>query len=329
MLPKLACTAAALVVAAVGCTSRETQTDRPPVPVSSAPARPSAPAEQPSAPTQPSAADEPVPVPDIRASALWRVCHANVRGCFPEISRAQHIPELIDLDWDRTSIQLWSVRSDGTALAGYWFQPHSEDIHGAGPRPPPLRPLLKRLAIGKPSPISDASPLEQFAYTCSIDAAHVLVCAGKRWEGRFIDVAAGAWQACGIRDDGSLRCDLPWIDERPAPAGRFQQVGVGDEHACALDLEGAAVCWAIPAHFIPEPAPLRMLTSPTTRFVELAVGAKHSCGLTQHQRIECWGENDNGELNTPARKFQHVAARGYRTCALQVNGRVVCWDRNF
>jgi hypothetical protein len=308
-----------------GCRSGEKHAEHRSLPTATSPSAlipaPAPPA--PPAPGPPTPAAEPL-FTEIRPSALWRVCRAKLQACFPELGKRKRVPQLIDLDWRMR--RLWSVRSDGTALAGYAFEPRSEDIYGAGPTPPPLRPRLRRLVLGQPWPLSDDWELDMLAYSCSIDDARVLVCFGKPWDGRFIDVAAGAWEACAIREDGTLRC-RNWIGERPAPAGRFQQVGVGEQHACALDLEGTAHCWAAPSEF--DSPPLEVLPSPSTRFLELAVGETHTCGLTQARKLECWGSNREGEQNAPPGQFEHIAATGHRTCGLSSTGRVQCWGAYF
>lgn len=55
---------------------------------------------------------------------------------------------------------------------------------------------------------------------------------------------------CGIRRDGTLRCEreprtvgpIPIADEAP-PSGAFVQLSVGNDHACAIRSDGALRCW--------------------------------------------------------------------------------------
>jgi hypothetical protein len=330
------CAAAALgLLVSYGCKSAEKQAEAPSLsaapqpPALRTPLAPPAPPQPPAQPTPPERLAAPTPQPtaaadpvftEIHTSALWRVCHANLRACFPRVRNPKRAPQLIDLDWGWG--WLLSVRSDGSALTGYEFDPRTDNTDRLGPKWPPVRPRLRRLTRGDPSIGWCGTDAGMFAYTCSIDDARVLVCGTEPWEGRFIDVDAGPGEACAIREDGTLRCHDVWEGERPAPPGRYQQVGVGEHHACALDLEGTAHCWAAPSG----DSPLQLLPSPSTRFLELAVGAHHTCGLTQARTLECWGDNlERHHQYVPRGQFEHIAAPGDQTCGLRKTGHAQCW----
>jgi hypothetical protein len=123
-----------------------------------------------------------------------------------------------------------------------------------------------------------------------------------------------------------LRCDTILRGERPAPEGHFQSVGVGDKHACALDLAGKAHCWAVVEGFNATTRRLELLPSPETRFLELAVGGQHACGIKRDSHeIECWGDNRARELDAPQGRFQHVSAWRHHSCAARADGEVECW----
>jgi hypothetical protein len=61
---------------------------------------------------------------------------------------------------------------------------------------------------------------------------------------RFVRISAGPFQACGIRDDGTVDC---WgsgcFIETAIPHGTFSQVSPGTEHSCALATDGMVSCW--------------------------------------------------------------------------------------
>ena len=74
---------------------------------------------------------------------------------------------------------------------------------------------------------------------------------GNSFDGEHLDVSVAPNGAlCAIRVDQSLTCrgefaELGWADDKPsiAPDGEFTQVAVGLHHACAIRIDGTAVCW--------------------------------------------------------------------------------------
>lgn len=63
--------------------------------------------------------------------------------------------------------------------------------------------------------------------------------------GRFVQVDQGMESACGITEQGQVRCwDAGgWLD---TPDGQFSKVSV-ERNACAIDLDGIVQCWPHPA----------------------------------------------------------------------------------
>ena len=74
---------------------------------------------------------------------------------------------------------------------------------------------------------------------------------GNSFDGEHLDVSVAPNGAlCAIRVAQSLTCqgefaELGWTDDKPsiAPDGEFTQVAVGHHHACAIRIDGTAVCW--------------------------------------------------------------------------------------
>ncbi len=74
---------------------------------------------------------------------------------------------------------------------------------------------------------------------------------GNEFDGEHLDVSVAPNGAlCAIRTDQSLTCqgefaELGPSDDAPsiAPDGEFTQVAVGHHHACAIGIDGTAVCW--------------------------------------------------------------------------------------
>ncbi len=64
-------------------------------------------------------------------------------------------------------------------------------------------------------------------------------------DGAFHQVAAGAYDSCGMQVDGTaagrgqgIAGDIP-----PPPAGTFQEVTAGGIYACGLRIDGSIACW--------------------------------------------------------------------------------------
>jgi glucose/arabinose dehydrogenase len=100
----------------------------------------------------------------------------------------------------------------------------------------------------------------------------------------------------------------------------FVQVTVGEDHSCALQEDGRAVCWG--------KANERQLKVPDgLRFRQIAAGAKFTCGIRLDGGISCWGENDHQQLDAPDGQFTLLDAGWDHACALQRNS-AICWGWN-
>jgi Regulator of chromosome condensation (RCC1) repeat len=81
---------------------------------------------------------------------------------------------------------------------------------------------------------------------------------------------------------------------------RATAVAVGDEHACALLLDGTIQCWGSNVYgqlgngsaASTTPVPV----SGVTGAVAIATGLAHTCALMADGTVACWGENAYGEL---------------------------------
>ena len=103
-----------------------------------------------------------------------------------------------------------------------------------------------------------------------------------------------------------------------APA--FVQVTVGEDHSCALQENGRALCWG--------QANEHQLRVPDgMRFRQIAAGSKFTCGIRLDGGITCWGENDHQQINAPAGQFTAVDAGWDHACALRGDS-AICWGWN-
>ena len=119
----------------------------------------------------------------------------------------------------------------------------------------------------------------------------------------------------------------PQSSQAPAPMARatlgssnFVQVTVGENHSCALQEDGRAVCWGETNE--------RQLNVPDgMRFRQLSAGSRFTCGLRIDGGITCWGENDHQQINAPDGHFTAVDAGWDHACALSRDG-ATCWGWN-
>lgn len=158
--------------------------------------------------------------------------------------------------------------------------------------------------------------------------------------------AAWCWGANegGLLGRGDGAVDYVFTPVSVAGGHRFAELTLGDDHACALDLDGAAWCWGevvTRSGTLVTQASAPALLSGSLRFVALAAGGRHTCGITTDSAAWCWGANDDGELGdgslsaSPAPvavaggfRFTAIAAGEDFSCGLTTTRRVYCWGAN-
>jgi hypothetical protein len=181
-----------------------------------------------------------------------------------------------------------------------------------------------------------------------------------------IGVAANQGRSCAVQKGGTVSCWGRKMDKTlvepgkpPPPDGPHdakptlvpglagvEQIGLGEEHACARNTDGTVRCWGVNSEGQlgdggkagrVVPAPVRGITDA----VDLAVGSYHTCALTRAGKVKCWGRNWHGELgdgttisrNTPVEvgvigRSTQIAAGGGHSCALARDGEMHCWGAN-
>ncbi len=147
----------------------------------------------------------------------------------------------------------------------------------------------------------------------SVDAPH----------GRFIDVAAGTYFSCALRESGEASCSgLNDEGQSTPPPGSFVRIVAGESHSCVLDDEGVVSCWgsktgasghrAISIAAGGGTCIIRpdetvacfdvmkdMVNVPKGPVKGLAIGIAHGCVVREDDRIECWGNNESGQASPP------------------------------
>jgi hypothetical protein len=135
-------------------------------------------------------------------------------------------------------------------------------------------------------------------------------------EGEFVQLSAKGQHACAVRTNGELACwgagkrddvadaNCPLAQhygQSDPPTGQFVQVAVGDNHGCALRVDGTVVCWG--AGSDPDaPAEYphgRQAVAPEGEFDELSADVTRTCGLRRSGGIQCWGSASGGGLTPP------------------------------
>ena len=100
------------------------------------------------------------------------------------------------------------------------------------------------------------------------------------------------------------------------PPGRFSAVYAGSQQACALQVNGEAVCWGrnVWGQDDLPPGPFIALTGFLT------------CGLRPDGEAECWGPAEHAQAEPLPGPFTALAlASRYAVCGLRVDGEAVCW----
>lgn len=121
---------------------------------------------------------------------------------------------------------------------------------------------------------------------------------------------------------------------------------VGDEHACALDDQGAAWCWGDNNNGQVGDGTLTDRTRPVAvstsiRFKALTAGEEYTCGIHLDDQASCWGEATDGQLgngSTVNRRTPLLVLGGHTwsmlragedtACGITTGGATYCWGDN-
>lgn len=108
-----------------------------------------------------------------------------------------------------------------------------------------------------------------------------------------------------------------WRPGDPAAARvGLRTAALGEQHTCAVDIDGKIVCWGLSSSGATK--------APRGRFLQVAAGSSHSCGLREDKTVVCWG-NINPTA-TPTGAFKAIFGGGITTCGLRVGGEAECWN---
>ena len=185
---------------------------------------------------------------------------------------------------------------------------------------------------------------------------------------QFTVVKTGDAHSCAIADTGDAYCwgsnsggrlgngvssgssSMPVAVTMPGSIS-FTDLGLGNEHSCALGDDGNAYCWGVGGNgrlgngtTSSSSTPVAVSMPASVSFVDLEAGATHNCALGDNDKIYCWGFGGNGEVgdgagtnrNIPTEVsmpsgvngFSQISSMSTHNCALGDDDLAYCWGSN-
>lgn len=215
------------------------------------------------------------------------------------------------------------------------------------------------------TPIRSNSTPEYSAPNCAYN--NNLKPAGKN----VVQISSGGFGSCLLNAIGDVYCfgrnnmgqlgdssttdSAPWVKIHTAGIvsglQKFMQVSAGDDHACAVAVDGKAYCWgqgtkgqigdgSFSSRAVPTLVNVAGL-GPVS-FVEVKAGLNHTCARTTRGQIYCWGEAAHGKLGNSSitdqaaptlvtavtGSFDNIVSLEVgdnHSCAIKSNGQMSCW----
>ncbi len=140
----------------------------------------------------------------------------------------------------------------------------------------------------------------------------------------FEQVAVGAEHICALDVSGQVECTATATAHTRLPPENLpamQTISAGQQHTCGITLEGGVECWGTNAFGV--------LQVPTfdAPVVDITSGFNHSCALDINNQVQCWGLNSNGQLDVPDIDggFVKLGASRNASCGIDMNGDIQCW----
>ena len=197
---------------------------------------------------------------------------------------------------------------------------------------PPIKPTPTPTAAPAFVPLPANAQFTQIAagkhHACGLQADGTALCWGNNIRDSlnvpvdltFSRMSAGLNFTCGLRADGAIAC---WgendVGQSSPPNGRFDEIAVGRDHACALN-DGALTCWGrnFPdggetIHEVPLIAAIQ-------------AGFGFTCGLTPDADMACWN-NYRRELAITTGPFADIGTGLHNACAIKSDNGVFCDER--
>ncbi len=126
---------------------------------------------------------------------------------------------------------------------------------------------------------------------------------------------------CAVTSGGLLDCALGYTDDwlpTVEDGGAWSTVTVGDDHVCALAVDGTISCWGDDdSHGEASP--------PQGTWSSIAAGPDTGCALDAGGELACWGDNAGGLVEAPAGVFVDLSLGESHACALEAGGVLSRW----
>ncbi len=143
-------------------------------------------------------------------------------------------------------------------------------------------------------------------------------------EHTFVDVVAGAYSACGLTEEGEVKCwghdNEGYVTE--TPEGTWESIHGNNWGTCATAGAGDWTCWG-------NPYPQETGPPQGQRFLQLEGADWSFCGITESQELLCWGRNDIQQAEPPLGTYTEIVAGDIGYSAKSTEGEWVWWGRNW
>ena len=187
-----------------------------------------------------------------------------------------------------------------------------------------------------PAPLWDDHPIMAAGdgHGCVIRGDRSLWCWGRNNDGVLGNGSATPAQ---VRTPGQVQAPSRWLD-----------VSAGNFHTCAIRDDQSLWCFGSNTQYqigngtnIAQPSPVR-IAGTSTDWAQVSARFFHTCGVRTDHSLWCWGRNIEGQIGTGAasseervpvqvgttKDWSYVAAGDFHTCALKMDGTVWCTGKN-
>jgi alpha-tubulin suppressor-like RCC1 family protein len=121
------------------------------------------------------------------------------------------------------------------------------------------------------------------------------------------DGTLACWGAGAPEDDADAMCGSAVYNfgQSTPPPGKFRMVAMGTFNACGVREDGTVACWGAGTE---DECPdtgvdCRQSRSPAGEFAQVAAGTYHGCAMNADRKVTCWGSGTEGRT-TPPVEFQ-------------------------
>ena len=190
------------------------------------------------------------------------------------------------------------------------------------PKPEPAPCSLTPRMVQLPDGATDVAAGDQ--HTCALTRGQGLFCWGYVYNigfsgrvptkiedrgVRLVSITSGSRHVCGLDGTGHAYCwGRNWAGQLGVPvsesgssalapvagSGAYQAIVGGDEHTCAITIDGRASCWGHNhrgqlGDGTRNDSDRPTLVASDLRWRALAAGHSHTCGITERDVLYCWG----------------------------------------